>query len=171
MTRRLIIGILGLLIFLPLFTYEGKNYSAESGLRELFWFGRSSCKVDENVKFSFCNNNDDESWLTEEGWDEKLRHYVQSQRSSEADEVDKKLIWLYIPDFRKNGMLSSIKNIKNTTISVNEYAIQEVEDNTQPFWEEHKNCSGFVISDQPCILRQDEMVLVSYRPRVCRDKE
>jgi|TARA_B110000305_G_C19242061_1_gene540396 hypothetical protein len=36
MTRRLIIGILGMLIFLPLFTYQGKNYSAESGLRELF---------------------------------------------------------------------------------------------------------------------------------------
>lgn len=58
-----------------------------------------------------------------------------------------KLIWLYIPDFRKNGMLSSIKSIKKTHISVDEYSIKETEDGDEPFWEEHKNCSGFVISD------------------------
>lgn len=43
----------------------------------------------------------------------------------------------------------------------------ESDNPTIPFWEEHKSCSGFVISDQPCNLRQDEMNLVSYRPREC----
>jgi hypothetical protein len=43
-TRRVIIGVLLMLMVLPLLTYGEIDYSSEYGLRELFWFGRSSCK-------------------------------------------------------------------------------------------------------------------------------
>lgn len=43
-TRRMIIGILLMLMVLPLLTYSEIDFSSEYGLRELFWFGRSSCK-------------------------------------------------------------------------------------------------------------------------------
>jgi hypothetical protein len=67
---------------LPLLTFSGTDYTAQSGLRELFWFGRSSCKVQEGVK-SFCYN---ENWVTKEGWEEKLRHFVVSHRNSALGE-------------------------------------------------------------------------------------
>lgn len=42
-TRRVIIGVLLMLMILPLLTYSEIDYSSEYGLRELFWFGRSTC--------------------------------------------------------------------------------------------------------------------------------
>jgi hypothetical protein len=44
-TRRVIIGVLLMLMVLPLLTYNGKDFSSQFGLRELFWFGRSNCKA------------------------------------------------------------------------------------------------------------------------------
>lgn len=44
LTRVLTIGILLLLMFIPVFTYQGANYAATSGLRELFNIGISNCK-------------------------------------------------------------------------------------------------------------------------------
>lgn len=43
-TRRVIIGILLMLMVLPILTYSGVDYSVEYGLRKLFWYGRSNCK-------------------------------------------------------------------------------------------------------------------------------
>jgi hypothetical protein len=42
-TRRVIIGVLGMLMILPLLTYSNTDYSSEYGLRSIFWFGRSNC--------------------------------------------------------------------------------------------------------------------------------
>jgi hypothetical protein len=53
-----------LLMVLPILTYPGYNYSALSGLRDLFWMGRSSCVAEGD---SFCS---DENWITKEGWEE-----------------------------------------------------------------------------------------------------
>ena len=47
LTRILTIGILLLLMFIPVFTYQGANYAPHSGLRELFNVGISSCQ--ENI--------------------------------------------------------------------------------------------------------------------------
>ena len=33
-----------MLMVLPLLTYSEIDYSSEYGLREVFWFGRSSCE-------------------------------------------------------------------------------------------------------------------------------
>ena len=78
LTRRLIIIILTLLMALPLLSFSGQDYTAKSGLRELFWFGRSSCTAPDGTK-SFCKND---NWVTKEGWEEKLRHFVVAHRDS-----------------------------------------------------------------------------------------
>ncbi len=43
-TRRVIIGVLLMLMVLPLLSASEIDFSSEYGLRELFWFGRSNCK-------------------------------------------------------------------------------------------------------------------------------
>ena len=42
-TRKVIIGVLLMLMVLPLLSFSDTDYSTEYGLREIFWFGRSSC--------------------------------------------------------------------------------------------------------------------------------
>lgn len=42
-TRRVIIGVLLMLMVLPLLTYSEMDYSTEYAMREIFWFGRSNC--------------------------------------------------------------------------------------------------------------------------------
>ena len=145
LTRLLIIGILLLLMVLPLLSYSGYNYTTLSGLREIFWFGMSSCRPTEGV-ISLCTDSD---WLTTEGWYEKLRMYILSQRSSEVDDVEKELLWLYVPDFTKKGILYSIESVPERFGST-------------LMWEQDPYCSGITVSDKPCHLRVDEMELVSY---------
>jgi hypothetical protein len=51
--------------------------------------------------------------LTPEGWEEKLRQYVLSHRGSEdTDEVSKRLLWLYVPDFTRKGAMTSIESVR-----------------------------------------------------------
>lgn len=58
-TRRVIIGVLGMLMVLPVLTYSNDDFSSEYGLRSLFWFGRSNCKL---VKGEFfCESKGD--WI------------------------------------------------------------------------------------------------------------
>jgi hypothetical protein len=54
LTKRLVIIILILLMVLPNITYSGVDYSSYSGLRSIFWFGRSSCPFQDGVP-SLCN--------------------------------------------------------------------------------------------------------------------
>jgi len=47
LTRRLIIGVLMLLMVLPAITYQGADISYQYGLKKLFWFGRSNCNLSD----------------------------------------------------------------------------------------------------------------------------
>jgi hypothetical protein len=81
-TRRVIIGVLLMLMVLPLLTYSDIDYSSEFAIREVFWFGRSSCVKSgkpSDIDF-YCP---DKPWLTNEGWYEMLRGFY---RASIADE-------------------------------------------------------------------------------------
>jgi hypothetical protein len=49
-TRRVIIGVLLMLMILPLLTYSDTDYSSEYSLREVFWFGRSNCVPSNDTK-------------------------------------------------------------------------------------------------------------------------
>jgi len=80
-TRRVIIGVLLMLMVLPLLTFSEIDYSSVYGLRELFWFGRSSC--DDKSSY-FCNPG--VTWINEDGWNRLLRDYTESAQSSESNE-------------------------------------------------------------------------------------
>ena len=72
-TRRVIIGVLLMLMVLPLLSYSASDFSSEYGLREIFWFGRSSCKQSNGDFYCDLGN-----WTTQEGWHELLRQYSNS---------------------------------------------------------------------------------------------
>lgn len=105
-TRRVIIGVLLMLMVLPLLTYGEIDYSSEYGMRELFWFGRSSCIKAEGD--FYC---DKQSWLTNQGWYEMLRNYVKASKAEDNDDVTKEVLWLYLPDFTQNGRMRTIVSI------------------------------------------------------------
>ena len=67
---------------------------------------------------------------------------------------EKELLWLYIPDWTKDGMMSEIKSIPHTVLE------------DTPYWTESKNCAGFEVPDD-CELRVDEMTLVNFTPYIC----
>lgn len=97
-TRRVIIGVLLMLMVLPLLTYSEIDFSSEYALREIFWFGRSSCLKSENgtsLDF-YCP---DKPWLTKDGWHEMLRGYLKASVASETDDSSREVVWLYLPDF------------------------------------------------------------------------
>ena len=96
--------------------------------------------------------------------------FIHSQRSGESSEPEKKLVWLYIPDYNKNGMLSSIKHVSKSDRDIATMKFKPGGEG-EFFWEEVKNCSGFVVSDKDCHLRIDEMQLVSYQPEQCKSGE
>jgi hypothetical protein len=105
-TRRVIIGVLGMLMFLPILTYSATDYSSEYGLRKLFWYGRSNCA---NVNGTFmCEKG---NWITKAGWNQMLYEYIVAGRGIETDPLTRDLLWLYIPDFDKNGSMSEIEQV------------------------------------------------------------
>jgi len=103
-TRRVIIGVLLMLMVLPLLSYSEINYCSDYGIRELFWFGRSNCQTHINAELGDINDShnfycDQGAWTNTEGWYKMLRMYTQSATAVEADPPSKSMLWLYIPDF------------------------------------------------------------------------
>lgn len=84
LTRRLIIGVLCLLMVLPAITYNSTDTSHNFGLRQLFWTGRSNC-ADINGEF-LCEKG---QWISDDGWNELLRQYVGASRSDETAPMTK----------------------------------------------------------------------------------
>lgn len=98
LTRRLIIGVLLLLMVLPAITYEGNDISFNYGLKKLFWFGRSSCSL-KGGDF-YCERGD---WISYGGWQEMLRQFVSSTRAGEEGDPLQETLWIYTPDYKKDG--------------------------------------------------------------------
>lgn len=61
-TRRVILLVLIFIIVLPILGAYETNYSGDYGLRQLFWFGRSSCSGSSTL----CNTGN--TWLQPDGW-------------------------------------------------------------------------------------------------------
>ena len=142
-------------MFLPLLSYGGDDFASHAGLRQLFIFGRSSCGVAGDASDSFCNPSHVD-WISEDGWNDLLRKFVDASRKSEESDLERKLLWLYIPDWKKNGMMSEIKSIPD--LEGNDY------------WTESADCAGYEVAAE-CGLRVDEMALVNFSPYVCNDGE
>jgi hypothetical protein len=154
----MIIGILLMLMVLPLLTYSEIDFSSEYGLRELFWFGRSSCDknepdVDGTLRDFFCS---EEAWITTDGWHELLRQYTRSSSQGDTSEVTKTLLWLYVPDFLQKGTLSDIKSIPSQT-------------GDSTYWSQTSSCAGFEVNDS-CPWRYEELELVTFIPIECTER-
>ena len=134
-TRRVIIGVLGMLIILPILTYSSTDYSSEYGLRKLFWYGRSDCS---NANGTFLCN--DGNWITANGWNNMLYQYIVAARGVETDSLSREVLWLYIPDFTLNGSMNEIDSVMNPF------------NQSQIFWNQSSDCSGFVVSSGNCHL-------------------
>lgn len=44
-------------------------------------------------------------WITKHGWYDLLRTYVKQARTSESQDVEKELLWLYVPNWEKMGIM------------------------------------------------------------------
>ena len=89
--------------------------------------------------------------------------YVKASALPEGAELTWEVLWLYVPDFNKQGQMSEIDKIPNPG--------QTFDNMEAPyFWEQSKECSGFYISDD-CPWRSEEMQLVTFRPRACESGE
>jgi hypothetical protein len=106
--KKTIIGTLLILMVLPLLSRAEVDFSINYFLREIFWFGRSSC---EDPLGFFCHP-EEEKWLTVEGWNEILRGSVRAGENNDG-EKKKVVLWMYIPDYMKKGTMNSIKSIPN----------------------------------------------------------
>jgi len=67
----------------------------------------------------------------------------------------KEILWIYIPDFEKEGKITSIKSIPNKLGTPGDY------------WQETSPCAGFTVQDD-CPWRYEEMSLISFTPQECR---
>lgn len=108
LTRRLIILVLVLLMVLPAITYSAFDVSHAYGLRQLFWFGRSSCY---EIKGDFkCKDKD---WISKEGWYEHLRNFITAASAGESESLRSELLWIHVPDFERQGVIGDIRNVTN----------------------------------------------------------
>ena len=117
--------ILLMLMTLPILNPPSTDYSGIFALKKVFWFGRSSCTDSSSY---FC---DRKPRISKDGWNEILRGMT---RASQDEEMvnRKKLLWLYVPDFTREGRLDHITDIKDRDGKV--------------VWEETKACAGFTVS-------------------------
>lgn len=73
LTRRLIIGVLLLLMVLPAISYSQTDKTFDYGLRQVFSFGQSNCNV---IAGKLHCEGYGRNWLTSEGWQSILRNFV-----------------------------------------------------------------------------------------------
>lgn len=94
---------------LPAITYSTFDVSHQYGLRQLFWFGSSNCKETNEPQFA-CEKD---QWMSKEGWEEHIRSFVTAARASDGELLAKEVLWIHVPDWTRNGVLSDIKNVTN----------------------------------------------------------
>mmetsp|Transcript_6711 Transcript_6711/g.11917 ORF Transcript_6711/g.11917 Transcript_6711/m.11917 type:complete len:797 (-) Transcript_6711:377-2767(-) len=149
-TRRVIIGVLLMLVFIPLLqsvTFDNTRYY---GLQQLFWMGRSACTHGDELG---CNNSRSR-WINEEGWKDFVYRYSQCNAQIEGGSERYPLLWLRAPDFTNKGKIGDITSVESQGKS----------------WEEESDCSGKTVPSD-CYLRDEEMELVIYLPEDCEDED
>jgi hypothetical protein len=104
-----------------------------------------------------------EPWVTEEGWYEILRQFVNASAVTEGDDLSWTLLWLYVPDFNTKGTMQTVEMVPKYG---NTYNVSDED----PFWRQTDSCAGFAVSDD-CPWRFEEMQLVTFTPDVCLSGE
>ena len=76
----------------------------------------------------------------------------------ETDDLSRTVLWMYLPDYEKNGTMSVIDAVYTR-------------DGKDIFWQMDPYCSGFKVDKSKCYLRASEMELVAYTPSECLKAE
>ena len=144
-TRRVIIGVLSLLLLLPLLQVETVDNAKYYGLQELYWVGSSKDSSDlmSTGYVQYMNAN---------GWNDMVLRYAMNSETTEGAGAKYPLLWLRSPDLMAGG---TVQDIVNATDPI-----------TGRSWNSDTSCSGMVPSSD-CNYRDEEMEIVVYGPVVC----
>lgn len=64
----------------------------------------------EQATSFFCNMSS-EPWVTDKGWIELLQMYTSASSIPEGSDLTWQVLWLYVPDYNKQGMMAEIDKI------------------------------------------------------------
>lgn len=85
--------------------------------------------------------------------------YVTASSIPEGEESTWEVLWLYVPDYNRQGQMSTIEKIPMQGQTFNTM--------TEPYyWTQNEACAGFIVRDE-CPWRFEEMSLITYKPEVC----
>ncbi|CAG9332402.1 unnamed protein product [Blepharisma stoltei] len=94
-TRRVIIGVLLMLLLLPLLQPGTVDNAPYFGLQTLFWTGRSGCNDPTGFGCGITTSN----YVSNEGWYYMIDWYANASYP---------LLWLYIPDMLNGGVIGNV---------------------------------------------------------------
>jgi len=186
-TRRVIVGVLSMMIVWPQLEPFVENEAPAYGLEQLFFFGRSSCSpIDEFLKdpsgIHTCNTTAarEHPWMTEEGWNFLVFQFSQQSRAVfRTESVPSPLLYLRTANFHKGGTIEDIGFTKTTRCrDVTQPQQYKVPINGLPdtdcpenycCWEPHPPCTG-AGSGPDCPWRESELKDISFTPQSCYEE-
>lgn len=186
-TRRVIVGVLSMMIIWPNLEITIENLAPVYGLENLYYFGRSTCGdidryLDTDAMIGLrCNATlgRESPWLTAAGWEFLVYHYsLQSRAMQKELYVPQRLLSLRVPNFANGGIVEDIKFVKTTRCvelseSVEDLSFRVPADGLTPTpcfdkyccWAEHPTCG---MSDRSlCPWRASEMKVFAFQPPEC----
>lgn len=143
-TRRVIIGVLALLLLLPLLQVKTVDNSKYYGLQQIYWIGSSAYNTD------FPGNIG--QYMDESGWNYTIVRYSRNSETSEGSGVRYPLLWLHSPNLMSNGEVTDIEEATDPI--------------TGKVWKADDKCGGDSVNSD-CDLRHEEMKIVAYGPNSC----
>ena len=146
-TRRVIIGVLALLLLLPLLQVKTVDNAKYYGLQQIYWIGSS--------KFNTDLSDTPELYMMDEGWNYTIVRYSRNSETSEGSGAKYPLLWLHAPNMLDDGKLGDIK--------------QATDPITGKVWKEDDKCVGKSVKSD-CDLRNEEMRIITYGPADCKDQ-
>merc|ERR1719421_105244 len=188
-TRRVVVGVLTMMILWPLLENTKLNYAIEFGLEQLFYFGRSPClpvkdflRAGNEKTPMQCDQEKahQHPWMTEQGWNFLVYQLsAQSRAAASVGYLPSPMLALRVPDFTRGGELREIDFVKTIrcvpTTREPAYLLPDGAEDT-PFddcpdryccWKPHITCGHFREDDENCPWRKDEIKEVSYTPAIC----
>mmetsp|Transcript_18182 Transcript_18182/g.32588 ORF Transcript_18182/g.32588 Transcript_18182/m.32588 type:complete len:831 (-) Transcript_18182:1201-3693(-) len=155
-TKRVIIGVLLMIIILPILQVMPSDNTMYYGLQQIFWMGRSSCLSVDEIACSDSQRN----WITEAGWYDLIYRYSKSSELEEGSSDRMPLLWLKVPNYLENGEITEIEYVPDVSLNMT----------LDYLWEQDDDCAGVIVPDE-CHLRHSEMTLAVYSPEVCVDED
>lgn len=150
-TRRVIIVVLLMIIFVPIMQVSEDDNSGYFGLQFLFWIGRSSNNFNETSELGSRSG-----WVNSSSncWADVVYRYSKSSQETDGTSTIYPLLWLRTTDYTKQGLITDIKSIDNYQ--------------GKSLWDEESDCAGKSVPSD-CSLRDSEMQLYYYSPSDCSD--